>query len=906
MKVVKPLLLGLSYTVYRREGFRLALTAFVSFPLDDPERLIPESNMWKTVSEEMGSGSVWDPGIPKDRGEVLLCAKGFSPGGAPVSDLDVSVSVGPVQKSLRIVGDREWTPAGDPAENQWTAGPASSFVSMPIDLVHAFGGKDYPNNPSGKGVEPDPRTGKTPLPNIENPRQPVRSLDDRPEPAGFGPLDPTCPPRSDRIGSYGPGEIRPGRLPFLPAGTDWIHFNQAPPDQWLEEGFWSGGEPFVLENLHPDIARQEGRLPEVRVRCFALRSGPDEDFVEADMLPETVWLFPHRNMGVVIHRGSLPLGTDDSEEILALVAGVEDPGERRTPEHYREVLKVRTGWDPENREVISDAPLLPLRLSGTPEAGLVDVRRQMEAPTTDAMSRQVEGRLKQSLQGFLDPKETAGSSSLRAAASPGFGRTPGGAGLRDSILSRIESVFREAPAGAFPVPGDTPPPLRERMQEAIGGFPEGILSKAGISPGALLDPSLVRRPSVPSFEEWSGTLLSGNNGSGSLLPEAGRTALRTAWEALRTLQGAAKSSAERGTAHFDGEPPSDPERALLLRRKVVEGLETSSDFGGWDLAGADLSGLDLSEAVFSEADLSGADLSGTDLSRANLAKAMLCHANLSESRLEGCEMGGANLGFADLSRSRASGAHFGGSVLTGTRVAGADLSGADMSGADLTGFDPSGANLSGMKAPGARFSTGLESGGSPGGEGDERLTIGDVDWRGADLSGATFTRADFRNVDFTGARLSKAVFLRCSALESRFNGCRMEESVFSRPGDFSGTDFSDADLSRSNLRGMPLSRALFAGAKLPGADLSGADLRHAKMRGASAPDSRFVKADLRHFDGTGSDFRLALFLKADLRGATFRESCLYEAVLQNVHSDETTVWDGALVGKTWLDDRGIE
>ncbi len=94
--------------------------------------------------------------------------------------------------------------------------------------------------------------------------------------------------------------------------------------------------------------------------------------------------------------------------------------------------------------------------------------------------------------------------------------------------------------------------------------------------------------------------------------------------------------------------------------------------------------------------------------------------------------------------------------------------------------------------------------------GEERVILGGVNWRFADLQGCILARADLRRAQLQGANL--------------------------RSANLSGANLSGADLTDSDMRGAILDGAIFARATLVNTNLSGAS-----MKGAN-----FAWADMRH------------------------------------------------------------
>lgn len=190
--------------------------------------------------------------LTKKTTDVIVVGHAYAPGGKPATELDVGFRVGPVQKVLRVFGDREWGALGPTSPQR--------FTKMPIVYERAFGGVDRksPNpdrdwdwrNPVGCGyavskVHLDGRA----VPNIEWRDRPIRSWDDRPAPAGFGAIASHWQPRAGFAGTYDDRWMKT-RQPLLPDDFDDRFFHCAPADQQAPQ-FLTGGDPVVLLNLTP-------------------------------------------------------------------------------------------------------------------------------------------------------------------------------------------------------------------------------------------------------------------------------------------------------------------------------------------------------------------------------------------------------------------------------------------------------------------------------------------------------------------------------------------------------------------------------------------------------------------------------------------------------------------------------
>lgn len=195
--------------------------------------------------------------LSKTATDVLLTGRAIAPT-ADTRVADVSLAVGPVERTVRIFGDRQWRKSG----GRWVAGDPAPWSRMPLRWELAFGGvapardggsgkaPDYePRNPVGRGFVPrgaQPEAGHF-LPNLEDPNEPLQEPQGRPPPACFAPIAPTWMPRREYAGTYDEAWMR-GRAPYLPQDFDTRYFQVAPPEL-VARGFLQGGEPVRLSGF---------------------------------------------------------------------------------------------------------------------------------------------------------------------------------------------------------------------------------------------------------------------------------------------------------------------------------------------------------------------------------------------------------------------------------------------------------------------------------------------------------------------------------------------------------------------------------------------------------------------------------------------------------------------------------
>lgn len=190
--------------------------------------------------------------LTKTTTDVIVVGHAYAPPGMAVTHADVGFKVGPVQKVLRVFGDRRWKTVG--------MSSPEPFQKMPIVYERAYGGADPASktpekdwdgrNPVGTGYAVSGRNAVgMSLPNVEDPKNLVGTWSDRPAPAGFGAISSHWQPRAGFAGTYDEHWMKT-RQPLLAEDLNDRYFQCAPLDQqapqWLR-----GGEPVVLLKLTP-------------------------------------------------------------------------------------------------------------------------------------------------------------------------------------------------------------------------------------------------------------------------------------------------------------------------------------------------------------------------------------------------------------------------------------------------------------------------------------------------------------------------------------------------------------------------------------------------------------------------------------------------------------------------------
>jgi hypothetical protein len=253
-----------------REGRDVLLIVVAArFDLPDPANHDPRLRLSSTQEPppladeyvgEPGRSSILREGqssYTKPATDISICGSACAANGRPVTEMLVNIRVGPCSVDLRVYGDRVWRRAVTLGVRPSAPEP---FARVPLVWERAYGGaatgssEAHPafeaRNPVGCGFETDSNAavGK-PVPNIEDPRQPLSWVSDRPRPIGVGPVARHWQPRASYAGTYDEAWKRQ-RAPLWPTDFDERFFCGAP-GQLQASPHLKGGEEVILVGLHP-------------------------------------------------------------------------------------------------------------------------------------------------------------------------------------------------------------------------------------------------------------------------------------------------------------------------------------------------------------------------------------------------------------------------------------------------------------------------------------------------------------------------------------------------------------------------------------------------------------------------------------------------------------------------------
>ncbi len=243
------------------------------------------------------------------------------------TELQVGLSVGPVKKIIRVIGDRYLVKN----DGVITISEPKPFKKIPLIYERAFGGWDRrdpdpnifrfePRNPVGTGFRDlslDTDDQLT-LPNIEDPQHPYKAYGDTPPPAGFGFISPHWQPRASLAGTYDKAWDEQ-RKPLLPENFDRRFFNAASPGLVTPE-YLKGDEKVVIVNASPE-GRVEFNLPSVPApQCKVELRGGKVEVLQTQL--DTVIINMDENLVFLLWRAHMVV-RNGPHDVLSIKVGSE-------------------------------------------------------------------------------------------------------------------------------------------------------------------------------------------------------------------------------------------------------------------------------------------------------------------------------------------------------------------------------------------------------------------------------------------------------------------------------------------------------------------------------------------------------------------------------------------------------
>lgn len=871
MKTIKPLRLSILTRPYLKDGAHyLAMTTIAMTNLNGERLLLPEPEIWKTLTEELGTDTVFDLGMPKGHAEFLVSGFAHTHHQHDKTRCAVSVRVGSREKTLVVSGDRFWI------DGRATAPQA--FEAIRLDWRKAFGGPGFAENPLGIGHEDELVNGLKVrrVPNIElasgllqRPGQPA-------SPAGFGAVDVARPSRMRKMGRQYDEHWKQHLYPGFAKDMDWGYFNAAAEDQWLPLGE-SGlaGVDYEILNMHPDTPVQRGRLPQWRARGFIVRQAEDRQlasgsFDEVSLRLTTAWFFPHLEQVALVYHGSIGIQEDDASDISHVMAAIEeDESKVQSSVSYRDVLIQRC--DPENGALyaLRDDQLLPVNAIGP----WLENSREEERDA-DPLTRNMKVRAQRAQARLAEAFKASGGDPARfSLPPPPISRPPTLHEIpayvqkmkamvqeqREKLAQGRETIAKAAQANAV-------------HSRKLGFDTSTFLAKADAARGKG-PPRFDPQPFVDGIAGVPAAV-----GLPALPAQTLAELKKVTADAEKGLLASYRSMAQYQDA-ADAMPPDEADRA---RAEIDRGLAGSRNFSDMNLTGANLSNMDLRGTKWHRALLEGVDFSDSMLDDADFSEAVLTRARLHRTSMRRALFDRTNLALAHCEAADFSGARFSKMVLDKLVAKGCSFSGATMEELNFMGvrleacsFERASISyahvLEGSVMHGVRF---------------DQARIQKMSWIGCDI----------RDVRFVGAELEGCGWINANgAGQLDFSGARLTTTCFVGESNLRNVVFRDATLKECSLRGVPLDGADFAGARIENSDFSGASMQKAHLEGADAKGAMFVRCDLSGASLQDADLSATIMQKAVLVATDMRRANLFRADVSQCLIDDRTLFEGAYV-----------
>lgn len=850
MKIIKPLKLSLLYKAYEEEKLPILTVSVISFFSFDPVgKLHSEVSLWQFVTEQLGQDGLLDLGMPKPRGEVLVTGSFYAPGGKPVKGGKVRLQLGSLNKQLHIFGDRQWQKQTD---GGWTITDPQPIASLAISYSNAFGGPDYAKNPLGKGYIASLENADQssyPLPNITDPKELLTSPTARIEPAGFGPYDLTWPQRFAKVGTYDQQWLKEV-FPGFARDFDPTFFNTTPLNQQFN-GYFNGNESFVCENMHPKQPVLASKLPGISPRCFINQSKAGAPvFQEVALQLDTVWLFPHAERGILIHRGRSRVADDQAGDVEHMLLAYERLGSPLRPvSHYEEALQRRLDPDKGYLYLLKESDLIP---EGE-ISGFKEMIEEVSGAELGPLDKNLQNKKRQDA---ARAKEEF--TALGLEAGDVFDKVleeQVGTGIPD--LDNLDVIVEETIRKVENTQKEAEQEFRE-MTESLGLNYDEMLEDAKSKAGGRM-----RFPADEICEQL--------RQFGSYSPEREEQLHRIEQEFDATYR---KYGHHCPTATLPTQQQIESMQAFVLNR-----YDQGKSMTGLDLTGVDLSGLDLTGINLNDAFLEGANLSNANLRRANLNGCMLARADLSGAICDNAQMQGVNLGLANLSGTSFKNCTMDEAVLYRAIMKDACFHKASLRKADCMKCEGEYVDMQGADLSNTQF---LES------------KLNSADFSNSTVCEALFLKAELHGVNFSGANLRSTIIVQSQGNGVTFAGADMTNLRAAMEISFRNADFSNSKLIDANLRGADLEGADFTQADLCMADLSEANLKNSRFYRATAKQAMFMKADLGEafmvsinlFEGSLQGARL---INTDLRGANLFAVDLLKADYSRANLDQANL-----------------
>jgi len=863
MQIIKPSKLSLISKTYGLNGNQFAIGALCFFKLGSSSQLLTENSQWPRITQYLNNGILLDMGFAKPHGEILAAGKAFAPDKIPTDKMTVSITLGKVKKSLKVIGDRRWTggffsPASLPEK----------FTEMPLVYQNTYGALDYDKNPFGKGIinkkYKNEKNGYYSLPNIYLDNEKTNADKNERSVAGFGPLDICWPQRACYQGTYDQQWLENDH-PGFPKNTKPQLFNAAPLDQQIKN-YFQPGEAYQIKGMNAEYPLIKGQLPKVKVRAFIQQQiGAKEVFKEINTAIDTVWFFPELEMGVAIYRGVAQVNDSDGLDVKKLMLACEGMDDTpRTIDYYEHVLSLRTHPDTALGNVFNESQLMPIK---TPEEQqhyddlYAEAKRlnqkkadniaQFHLTKLQAENPNIEVKLPEKIPSEQNelgpiPQELIDSGDIDLTPYIDYANAAAAKAKIEMDLKLAEAKQQQiAHAKSLNKENESIASMQARVNKVVYVTATDLISNTPVQASRWMQ-------QIPQS-------LSENKSQQERIQQAEKLAAKSAREARQHAPSVTVLS-----------QPLPPNGALQIRSWVIELIESSSSLAGRDLAGADLSGLDFSYLDLRDVMLEQADLTSCNFTGCRLDGAVFTAATLDKTIFTKSSMIKVNL-----SLSHGKKAQFNHVNLMHANLTESLFDSCDFSDANLDHILATGVNL--------QFSLFHRISCDRGNFVEAKLAHSD--WQKACFSNCIFLHPELQFINWQGVKMERCIVVEAKAERANLSDIHAVKVQFSNQGDFRQVNLSKGQWSTCGFRCLDLTHCNASNSVFVECDFGETNLEDAVLKGALFNNcimtlAKFNRSDCTKVYFNGSSLRKSQFIAVDLRDSEMVNADMTEVLFK--------------------------
>lgn len=848
MQVIKPSTLSLLKQTYDLKGHRFVVSAFSFFQLGKHNTLLEENAQWTRLKPYLAAGLLLDTGHAKGYAECLLAGNAYALGGQAVEQMSIELKIGKIHKAVQVIGDRTCT------QNLRSVSSPQPFVRMPLGDQQSYGGVGFKENSKGKGVldkaNVDSQANIYHLANLYladddiTPDKKIRRV------ASFLPRDFSHPQRAQYQGTYNQewlDHVHPG----FPSDTDSRLFNVAAPEQQQPQTFFPG-ESYSLSGMHPQHPQLKSRLPDQFVRAFVTQECDGEDlFKEIPTHIDTVWFFPDLELGIAVHRGSLPVtdsaGLDIKNLLLALENITDTP---RDKAYFQQVLAERTNPKTAAGHAFHASQLLPQQ-SEEETARRAKLYAQAQA---DYEQKQAAQRLKQlekmrSEHPELDWDKVFAREQAQTPASDAPGPIPQEfIDKRDFDLTPYIKWARQQAQNA-----------KAKMAESREEL-EKHSKKEPLRPVDMESQSHI----LARFAEVVPVHNADKSAEDSLPSNA------TIEQKQAHMQRMMLKSQRRTRQLSPGVMPKQQvsaDGAALLRQQVIACMEKGESLAGRDLFGADLSGLDLSGQDLRNVMLEKANLTDANLTGCLCDGVVLTEAQLERVRLDRCRFIRANLSRINSTSVSCTGAVFDHAVIIESHFENSCFVGTHFSQLSIVTSDFSGCDFSKSEWISVRL---IQQG------------LTDTQWQNAQLTLCTLLECRLTASQWVQASLTRCALLKTTLAQAQFPKVKAQRVQIDVTDRCENVGFDNGHWEYCSFRNLHFVGCWFSASAFQSCDFTRAHLEECDLQHSLWHSSLIFQGNI-----TNSQLASALFYQSNLRKTGFVDSDLTAVTFHQTNLRET-------------------